>query len=388
VTVFDHSLLRLPFFDDEHRELAARLEAWAEANRSRADTWRGRDPTFVVRAIALQLGEEGWLDYAVMNRRTGAGPGPDFRSICLIREAFSYVHDLFDYVFSIQSLAGYGLACFGSDAQREQYLPALRAGRCMGTFAVSEPEAGSDVARIRLRAKREDAGFRLDGQKAWIANAGVADFHCVLARTSDGPAAFGMSLFVVPQGTTNLEVSPVELLAPRPIGALRFSGCLLPHTALLGKAGYGFRYALEVLERYRITVGATAIGFCRKALRAGLTRSRERQIADGVLFDQQMTKQRLADMAIFLDAASLLVVRAAWEVDTGKVDALPRHASGAKVYATEGAQRAVDDVLQMFGAAGLVAGSITEELYRQVRSLRIYEGASEVQKLIVASTLR
>lgn len=388
MTVFDHSLLRLPFFDEQHRALATRLEAWAETNRARSDTWRGRDSALVIRAIASQLGEEGWLEYAIANRREEARPGPDFRSVCLIREAFSYVHDLFDYVFSIQSLAGYSLACFGSDAQREQYLPALRAGRCLGTFAISEPEAGSDFAKIRLVAKREDEGFRLDGEKAWIANASVADFHCVLARTSDGPATFGMSLLMVPKGTANLEVSPVELLAPRPLGSLRFSSCLLPHTALLGKAGYGFRYALEVLERYRITVGATAIGFCRKALRAGLAHARGRQIADGVLFDQQVTKQRLADMAIFLDAASLLVARAAWEVDTGKLDTLSRHASGAKVYATEGAQRAVDDALQMFGAAGLVAGSVTEELYRQVRSLRIYEGASEVQKMIVASTLR
>jgi acyl-CoA dehydrogenase len=388
VTIFDHSLLRLPFFDEQHRALADRLEAWAESNLARPPSWRGVDSPRVIRAIAAQLGEEGWLEHAVSNEREGARPGPDFRSTCLIREAFSYVHDLFDYVFSIQSLAGYGLACFGSDAQREEYLPALRAGRCLGTFAVSEPDAGSDVAKIRLVAKREDAGFRLNGQKAWIANASVADFHCVLARTSDGPAALGMSFILVPRAAQNLQVSPVELLAPRPLGSLHFDDCLLPHACLLGKAGFGFRYALEVLERYRITVGATAIGFCRRALAAALAHSRSRCIDAGVLFDQQLTKERLADMAIFLDSASLLVARAAWEVDTGRVDMLSRHASGAKVYATEGAQHAIDRALQMFGAAGLVASSVTEELYRQVRSLRIYEGASEVQKMIVASTLR
>lgn len=387
--IFDPTVLRLPFYEDEHRELAARLEAWVERNAALPETWRGADVASAVRQIAAVLGRDGWLEAAVETPRPGAPPGPDFRAICLIREALSYCDDLLDFVFSIQSLSAYAIARYGSEEQKATYLPGLKTGSRLGSLAISEPRSGSDIAGVQLVAERAGAGFRLTGEKAWIANGNVADVHCVLARTGEGPAAFGLSLFAVPAETDHvLPASVVDLIAPRPISGLRFEGCEVPASALIGKPGHGFRYVLETLERYRVSVGATAVGFCRRALHEALAWSRHRQVPNGALFDMQMTKERLADMAVYLDAASLLVARTAWEIDAGRWDALSRHSSVAKVYATEGAQEVIDRALQMFGAAGLVSGSITERLYRQVRSLRIYEGTSEVQKMIIAGTLR
>ncbi|KYF48837.1 acyl-CoA dehydrogenase [Sorangium cellulosum] len=386
--IFDPTLLRLPFYDHEHRELADRLEDWVERNAALPETWRSGDVGDAVRQIAAVLGRDGWLDHAVENPRRGAPPGPDFRAICLIREALSYCDDLLDFVFSIQSLSAYAIAMYGTAEQKATYLPAIKSGSRLGSLALSEPRSGSDIAGVQLVAERAGAGFRLTGDKAWIANGNVADFHCVLARTGEGPAAFGLSFFIVPAEAPHLLATPVDLIAPRPISGLRFEGCEVPSSALLGKPGHGFRYALETLERYRVSVGATALGFCRRAMHEALAWSRARHTPGGALFDLQMTKERLADMAVYLDAASLLVARTAWEVDACKADALSRHSSITKVYATDGAQEVVDRALQMFGAAGLVSGSITERLYRQVRLLRIYEGASEVQKMIIAGSLR
>lgn len=387
--IFDPTVLRLPLYDDEHRELATKLEGWVERNASLPETWRGKDVKTAVRQIAAVLGQDGWLELAIDGTRPGAPPGPDFRTVCLIREALSYCDDLLDFVFSIQSLSACAIARYGSDAQKAAYLPALRTGSRLGSLAISEPSAGSDVAGVQLAATKDGTQFRLSGEKAWIANGSVADFHCVLARTNTGPALFGLTLFLVPADTEHLSPVPeVDLIAPRPLSGLRFEDCVVPASAVIGKPGHGFRYALEILERYRVSVGATAVGFSRRAMTAALARSRERQVAGGMLFDMQMTKERLADMAVYLDAASLLVARSAWEVDVGKLDALSRHSSSTKVYATDGAQEVIDRALQMFGAAGLVSGSVIESLYRQVRSLRIYEGASEVQKLIIAGSLR
>lgn len=387
--IFDPTLLRLPLYDDEHRDLAARLEVWVERNASLPETWRGSDVKTTVRQIAAVLGRDGWLEYAVESTRPGAPPGPDFRTVCLIREALSYCDDLLDFVFSIQSLSACGIARYGSEEQKAIYLPAIKNGSRLGSLAISEPQSGSDVAAVQLVAKKDGTHFRLSGEKAWIANGNVADFHCVLARSGDGPAAYGLSLFLVPAETKHLAPVPVvDLIAPRPISGLQFEDCEVPESAVIGKPGHGFRYVLEILERYRVSVGATALGFCRRAMHEALAWSRNRHVANGLLFDMQMTKERLADMAVYLDAASLLVARTAWEVDTGKADALSRHSSITKVYATDGAQEVIDRALQMFGAAGVVSGSITESLYRQVRLLRIYEGASEIQKMIIAGSLR
>jgi acyl-CoA dehydrogenase len=335
------------------------------------------------------LGRDGWLEHAVESTRPNAPPGPDFRTVCLIREALSYCDDLLDFVFSIQSLSACAIARYGSEEQKAIYLPAIKTGSRLGSLAISEPRSGSDVAGVQLVARKDGAHFRLSGEKAWIANGNVADFHCVLARSGEGPAAFGLSLFLVPAETKHVSPGPaIDLIAPRPISGLRFEDCEVPESAVIGKPGHGFRYVLEILERYRVSVGATALGFCRRAVSEALAWSRNRHVANGTLFDMQMTKERLADMAVYLDAASLLVARTAWEVDAGKADALSRHSSITKVYATDGAQEVIDRALQMFGAAGLVSGSVTERLYRQVRLLRIYEGASEIQKMIVAGSLR
>ncbi|XYI03764.1 acyl-CoA dehydrogenase family protein [Sorangium sp. So ce1128] len=389
MNIFDPTLLRLPLYDDEHRDLAARLEAWVERNATLPETWRGGDVGAAVRQIAAVLGRDGWLQHAVENKRPGASAGPDFRTVCLIREALSYCDDLLDFVFSIQSLSAHAIARYGSEEQKATYLPAIMTGSRLGSLAISEPRSGSDIAGVQLAAEKQGARFRLSGEKAWIANGNVADFHCVLARTGEGPAAFGLSMLIVPAEVEHVRPVPVvDLIAPRPISGLRFEGCEVPASALIGKPGHGFRYVLETLERYRVSVGAAALGFCRRAMSEALAWSRNRHVASGSLFDMQMTKERLADMAVYLDAASLLVARTAWEVDTGKSDALSRHSSITKVYATDGAQEVVDRAVQMFGAAGLVSGSVTESLYRQVRLLRIYEGASEVQKMIIAGSLR
>lgn len=388
MTIFDPTVLRLPLYGDDHRALAAELEAWALHHQAVAETSRGGDVKAAVRRIAALLGEAGWLARGIAGGGAADRPGPDFRTICLIREALAYCDDLLDFVFSIQSLSAYAIARYGSPEQRA-LLPALAAGHRLGSLAISEPRSSSDIASVQLIARRDGAQFRLSGDKAWIANASVADHHCVLARSESGPAIVGMTLFLIPAGTAHLTVDPeVDLIAPRPLAGLRFDDCVVPDSAVIGKPGHGFRYVLEILERYRVSVGAAALGFARRAMAAALARSRDRQVAGGSLFDLQMTKERLADMAVTLDAASLLVARSAWEIDTGHADALSRHASATKLFATEGAQQVVDRAVQMFGAAGLVSGAVVEGLYRQVRSLRIYEGTSEIQKLIIAGSLR
>lgn len=386
--IFDRSALRLPLYDEPHRALADRLEAWVEHNPGLTGRWRAAAPAAAARQIAALLGGEGWLELAIARTRAGS-PGPDFRTVCLIREALAYCDDLLDFVFSIQSLSACAIASYGSAEQQAAYLPALRTGHRLGSLAISEPQSSSDIAGIQLVARQDGERFRLTGQKAWIAMASVADFHCVLARTGSGPAMFGLTLFLVPAETPGLSAAPeVDLIAPRALSGLVFDDCVVPASAVIGKPGHGFRYVLEILERYRVTVAATALGFCRRALAAAVGWSRERRVADGALFDLQMTKERLADMVVYLDTASLLVARTAWEIDTGQLDGLSRHAATTKLYATDGAQQVVDRALQLFGAAGLVSGSIMESLYRQVRALRIYEGTSEIQKLIIAGSLR
>jgi acyl-CoA dehydrogenase len=387
VTIFDPTVLRLPLYDDAHRALAAELETWVEHHQVLPETWRGGDLKAAVRRIAHVLGDSGWLAHGIAG--TGAARrGPDFRAICLIREALAYCDDLLDFVFSIQSLSSYAIGTYGSPEHRA-HLPALASGHRLGSLAISEPGSSSDIAGVQLVARRDGTSFRLTGDKAWIANGSVADHHCVLARGEHGPAVVGMTLFLVPADTERLTVtSEVDLIAPRPVAGLRFDDCVLPGSAVIGRPGHGFRYVLEILERYRVSVGAAALGFARRAMAAALAWSRDRQVAGGPLFDLQMTKERLADMAVTIDAASLLVARSAWEIDLGHAEALSRHASITKLFATEGAQQVVDRAVQMFGAAGLVSGSVVEELYRQVRSLRIYEGTSEIQKLIIAGSLR
>lgn len=380
--IYDRSVLASPFYEDRHRELAERVEGWADGMAGRVEAWGPLDPSSMGRDFARTLGDEGWFAHA-------AGPaGPDFRAIALIREGFAFFHDLCDFAFAIQALAAAPLVHHGSSEQRDRLLPDLLSGRAIGSFAISEREAGSHVAGIALRAERCGDAYRLDGEKTWIANGDIADIHTVLARTGEGPGALGLSLLMVPADTPGLSVSPrIEATAPRSFASLSFDDCRVPAANLIGKPGMGFPIAMEVLDRYRLTVGAAAVGFARRARAAALGWSRSRRVADGLLFDMQLTKAKIADAETGLTAASLLVAQAAWELDRGS-RGYGKHSSMAKLFATEMAQRVVDDAVQICGAAGLVRDSVPERLYRQIRSLRIYEGTSEIQRMIIAGYLR
>ena len=385
--IFDRSILALPFFDDVHRHLADEIEMWASSHAELMAVADGVDVRERGRRAIRLLGQAGWLKYAVGSRSGGTSFGrPDFRTFCLIREGFSFLDDLSDFAFSIQGLGSAPIIYYGSDEQKNKYLADFGAGRKICSLAISEPAVGSNIAAIQLRAARQRDHYILDGEKTWISNGSIADYHCVFARTGEGPGALGLSCFIVPAQSPGVSIKDIDVMAPRPISSLRFHNCVVPGENLIGKAGLGFKYAVEILGLYRTPVGSAAIGFCRKAMQVALEWSKSRKVSDTVLFDMQMTKQKLADMMVFLDAASLLVARASWEIDSGAT-ANSRNSSVAKLYATEGAQKVIDDALQLFGAAGTVQGSVPERLYRQIRSLRIYEGTSEIQKLIIAGAL-
>jgi acyl-CoA dehydrogenase len=379
----DDGILALPFFEPRHAEAARRVAVWADR---RVASWRAdtRGAPALGRRILGELGDAGLL--AFLDPAADRADEGDLRSVCLAREALAYADDLADFAFSIQALSATPLLRHGTAEQRSRWLPGMAAGRVQGAFAVSEEAAGSDVAAIGLTATRSGAGYVLDGGKAWIANGDTADLLVVLARTGEGPGALGLTAFLVPGDTPGLRREPVELIAPRAFAHLHFDGCVLPADAVLGRPGGGFPVAMEVLDRFRMTVGAAALGFARHAADAALARARDRRVYGGTLLDLPTVRATLADVEVKLQAAALLVARAAWEADVGN-RRYARHSSIAKLYATESAQEIVDACVQVFGAAGLVAGSVTERLYRQVRSLRIYEGPSEVQKAVIAGAL-
>jgi acyl-CoA dehydrogenase len=375
--VHDARMLALPLYEEHHRELARRLVVWCEEHR---DLLAATDPPEKTgRDILRALGDGDWLAFL------DGGPD-DYRALCLAREALAYFGDLADFAFSIQALAATPIRRFGTGEQRHRYLPGMAAGTLCGAFAVSEEAAGSDVAAIGLEARQTRSGWVLNGGKAWIANAGTADVYTVIARTGPGPGAFGLSAFLVDAATPGLRVEPVPLIAPRAFGHLVFDDCAVPAEALLGRRGGGFPIAMDVLDRFRMTVGAAALGFARRAADAALARARARPMLGGKLFDLPTVRAAFAGMEVKLDAAALLVARAAWEFDSGG-RRCARHSSVAKLYATEAAQEVVDSAVQVFGAAGLVHDSLLERLYRQIRSLRIYEGSSEVQQAIIAAAI-
>lgn len=384
---FDPGILALPFYEPDHVTAAARIGAWCQEN---AHLWEQRDertPQEMGRRILRALGDGGWLAH-LDPRRAAECPHPgDCRSVCLIRQALAYADDLADYAFSIQALSAMPILRFGSDVQRQRYLPGMAAGELIASFAISEEAAGTDVAKLATRADRSGDGYILNGAKAWIANGSIADVHCVLARTGEGPGALGLTAFLAPATTAGVRVlEAIPMIAPRAFARLAFEDCYLPADSVLGTPGGGFVIAMELLDRFRATVGAAALGFSRRAADAALERAKDRQIYGGHLFDLQLVRAALADSEVKLSAAALLVARAAWEIDHDS-RRLAVHSSAAKLYATEAAQQIVDSAVQLFGAAGLVAGSLPERLYRQVRSMRIYEGASEVQKMIIADSL-
>ncbi|MDQ6826238.1 MAG: acyl-CoA dehydrogenase family protein [Candidatus Eremiobacteraeota bacterium] len=380
----DRSFLQWPFFEEEHRHLASDLETWARDNLTNAEHDRDLDKRAT--AAMRSLGNAKWLRFCIPARYGGMHDPIDVRSICLARDTLARFDPLVEFVFAMQGLGSASLSLFGSHELCSRYLPDVGAGLSMAAFAVSEREAGSDVAAIQTRAILSGDCYIINGEKAWISNAGIADYYVVFARTSE-EGARGLSALVVDADTPGLRVSErIETLAPHPLGVVQLRDCAVSRKQLLGAPGEGFKIAMATLDMFRATVGAAALGFARRAMDEALARVRVRRLFGKTLAEFQMTQAKLADMATAIDAAALLVYRAAWMKDTG-AQRVTREASMAKMFATEAAQEVIDSALQLFGGEGVTRGSVLEALYREIRALRIYEGATEVQKLIIARQL-
>lgn len=377
-----------PFFDDRHRSVARELDTWAGHALAHVDH---RDTDQACRDLVRALGDAGWLRYAVAAGPGGAWGGAlgaiDSRMVCILRETLARHDGLADFAFAMQGLGSGAISLGGSDALREAYLPRVARGDAIAAFALSEPEAGSDVAALSCAARLDGDHYVLDGDKTWISNGGIADFYCVFARTGEAPGARGISAFVVDADTPGLDASErIDVIAPHPLATLKFRNCRVPRTHLLGDAGQGFKLAMMTLDIFRASVAAAALGFARRALDESVGRARSRRMFGQTLGDLQLTQAALGDMATAVDASALLTYRAAWMRDVQGVRTT-REAAMAKMTATESAQQVIDRAVQLFGGAGVVSGAIVERLYREIRSLRIYEGATEVQKLIIAREL-
>ena len=373
----DFSFIDWPFFDDGHREFARALDGWASAHLAHGEP---ADVDAACRDLVHRLGEAGWLAAAVADDASTL----DVRRICLAREILARHSGLADFAFAMQGLGTASVALFGSAELRARVLPQARAGGRVAAFALSEPEAGSDVAAMRMTAARAPGGWRLDGEKTWISNGGIAGHYVVFARSGEAPGAKGLSAFFVEAGTPGLEIAErMEVIAPHPLARLRFANCVVPEGCLLGAPGEGFKVAMTTLDIFRPSVGAAALGFARRALDEAARHAAARKMFGGVLADLQLAQAKIAEMALAVDASALLVYRAAWARDVQR-RRITREAAMAKLYATEAAQRVIDEAVQLFGALGVARGSVVESLYREIRALRIYEGASEVQKLIIA----
>ena len=378
----DTSFLDWPFLEPRHRELALALDAWA-TDALAAGRIDHQDTDNACRMLVRLLGEAGWLTHAARDPDDASGK-LDVRALCLIRETLARHDALSDFAFAMQGLGSGAISLFGSNALQQAFLPAVREGRSIAAFALSEPDAGSDVAAMATTARREGDHFVLDGEKTWISNGGIADFYTVFARTGEAPGAKGLSAFVVDANTPGLEIAErIEVIAPHPLARLRFNGCRIGAGRLLGKPGEGFRIAMSVLDVFRSTVGAAALGMARRALDEALRHTSTRQLFGAPLSDLQLTQAAIADMALAVDASALLVYRSAWTKDC-VAERVTREAAMAKLFATESAQQVIDAALQLFGGLGVKSGMPVESLYREIRALRIYEGASEVQKLVIA----
>jgi acyl-CoA dehydrogenase len=379
----DRTYLAWPFFEARHRALAEEIERWAGDALGDLDH-NTTDVDASCRRLVARLAEAHLLRHVVPAAYGGRHEHLDVRSLCLARETLARFASLADFAFAMQGLGSGAISLFGTEEQRRAYLPAVAEGHRVAAFALSELGAGSDVAAIATSAEPDGAGFVLNGAKSWISNGGIADFYVVFARTGEAPGTKGLSAFIVDAQTRGLEIAErIELIAPHPLATLRFENCRVPRAQLLGEPGQGFRIAMATLDLFRPTVGAAALGFARRALEEALARATSRQLFGGPLAELQMVQAKLAEMALAIDAAALLVYRAAWAKDAGAAR-ITREAAMAKLYATEAAQRVIDDALQIHGALGVVAGHPVERLYREVRALRIYEGASEVQQVVIA----
>jgi acyl-CoA dehydrogenase len=377
----DTSFLGWPFFDNSHRGLARELEIWCESELSDE---HGPDVDAECRALVKKLGDGGWLRYCVPAAYGGVHEALDVRSLALIRETLARHDGLADFVFAMQGLGSGAISLFGSEAQKRSYLPAVAKGEKIAAFALTEPTSGSDVAAMETRAEEDGDGYVVDGAKTYISNGGIADFYVLFARTGEAPGAKGVSAFVVDAGTPGLDDSErIEVIAPHPLATLTFTDMRLPATALLGERGRGFAQAMATLDTFRTTVGAAALGFARRALDEATMRARTRQSMGATLADNAIVQAMLAEMVLDVDASALLVYRAAWVRDVEK-RRNSREAALAKLHATDSAQAVIDKAVQIFGGLGVTRGVPVERLYREIRALRIYEGASEVQKIVIA----
>ncbi|NVM78730.1 acyl-CoA dehydrogenase [Duganella sp. SG902] len=380
----DKNYLAWPFFEPRHAALEQALDAWAAQHVAHGHV---HDVDAACRRLVRQLGEGGWLRHAIGGAaHGGASDSIDTRAICLIRETLARHNGLADFAFAMQGLGSGAISLFGSEANRAEYLPRVARGEAIAAFALSEPQAGSDVAAMQCGAVRDGDHYVLNGEKTWISNGGIADFYVVFARTGEQPGARGISAFIVDAPTPGLEIAErINVIAPHPLARLTFTDCRVPAAKRLGEAGQGFKVAMATLDVFRTSVAAAALGFARRALDEALQRATQRQMFGQVLADFQLTQARLAEMATGIDTSALLTYRAAWQRDQG--GKVTKEAAMAKLHATETAQRVIDAALQMFGGLGVVSGQVVESLYREIRALRIYEGATEVQQLIIAREL-
>jgi len=378
----DRTYLDWPFFDDAHRALARELDRWCGERLA-----AGFDHENVDQAcndLVALLGEAGWLEYCVPKAHGGRLERIDSRSLCLARETLARHDGLADFAFAMQGLGSGAISLAGSDALRARYLPKVAQGEAIAAFALSEPDAGSDVAAMSTRARETGGEIVIDGTKTWISNGGIADFYCVFARETDAPGAKGISAFVVDADAPGLAIAGrIEVIAPHPLAQLAFTGCRIPASQRLGAPGEGFKVAMQTLDVFRASVAAAALGFARRALDEAIARATSRKMFGQTLADFQLTQAAIADMATGIDSSALLTYRAAWLRDA-KGGRTTREAAMAKMTATETAQTVIDRAVQIFGGLGVVSGQAVERLYRDIRSLRIYEGATEVQKLVIA----
>ena len=374
----DRSVLAWPFFEPRHRELAAALEQWCAETIHDAEA---SDPDEACRSLVQELGRGGFLKLAVSDGENR----PDVRSLAICREILARHHGLADFAFAMQGLGSGAISLFGTIEQKRQWLPRVASGEAIAAFAMTEPECGSDAANMATSAMRDGNEWVLVGEKTYISNGGIADFYVTFARTGEGEGSRGLSAFIVPADAVTI-VERIDAIAAHPLARLKYDNVRIPADAIVGEPGEGFRVGMETLNLFRVTVGAAALGFARRALDEALSFASERRLGSGKLADNAVTQAKLADMATAIDASALLIYRAAWQQDIGGTDHR-RAAAMAKLHATESAQQVIDAAVQMHGGMGVTKGAKVEELYREIRALRIYEGASEVQRQIIARDL-
>lgn len=380
----DTAYLDWPFFTHHHGDLARTLDTWATQHVSQMHS---HDVDAECKALVRKLGAAGWLRYAIAGKAYGGGEDTiDTRSLCLIRETLARHSGLADFAFAMQGLGSGAISLAGTEEQKHLYLTRVASGEAIAAFALSEPDAGSDVAALQCSARIEDDHAVLNGSKTWISNGGIADFYVVFARSGEAPGARGISAFIVDADTPGFAIAErINVIAPHPLATLRFTECKVPLTQRVGAAGEGFKVAMRTLDVFRTSVAAASLGFARRALDEALHRATTRKMFNQTLADFQLTQAKLAQMATTVDSSALLTYRAAWQRDQGRN--VTREAAMAKMVATEGAQQVIDATVQIWGGMGVVSGHIVERLYREIRSLRIYEGATEVQQLIIAKDL-